>query len=203
MRIAQGQKTWWSSVNAYLHLMLAIMFHGMVATATMQEQAQARPQTRRYCCCIAASGAYIPGASSMHQPGTNGSQMRQEADKPPQHMPATSYIIFSNLPKLEAIRSKLCEFNSMLSASPEKASLTLGETDVAPGGTLDSVLARCDRASISKRTHNVRVALWPPGQWAAVPSPFALLGRFVSQECQKHVPERHPQKCSLNPVNCS
>ena len=58
------------------------------------------------------------------------------------HIPATSYIVFSNVPKLEAINSKLREFNSMLSASHENSSRTLGEADVAPGGRLDTLLAR-------------------------------------------------------------
>ena len=129
----------------------------------------------------------------MHQPAATGSQMSQGADKTSQHIPATSYIIFSNLPKLEAIRSKLWEFNSMLSALPEKASLTLGETDVAPGGTLDSVLARCEHAPTFERLYNVRVASWPPGHDAAVPSPFALLRRpIMSQECHYILQERHP-----------
>ena len=86
----------------------------------------------------------------MSQPGTNGSMMGPGLSDSVQHIPAASYIIFSNFPKLEAIRTRLCEFNSMLSASAEKVSLTLGEADVAPGGTLDALLARCDQASISR-----------------------------------------------------
>ena len=86
----------------------------------------------------------------MSQPGANGSMMGPGSSNSVQHIPAASYIIFSNVPKLEAIRTKLCEFNSMLSASAEKVSLTMGEADVAPGGTLDALLARCDQASISR-----------------------------------------------------
>ena len=118
----------------------------------LQAHAQARPQTKYSGYCTAGSGAYAPAVGSMHQPEPNGSIVSQGADKAPQHIPATSYIVFSNVPKLEAIRSKLCEFNSMLSALPEKISLTLGEADVAPGGTLDIVLARCDHTSTTRES---------------------------------------------------
>ena len=65
-----------------------------------------------------------------------------ESAKDLRHVPATSYIVYSSVPKLEAITSKLREFNSMLSASTENRSITLGEADVAPGGRLDMLLAR-------------------------------------------------------------
>lgn len=93
----------------------------------------------------------------MSQPGAHGSMVSPGSRNGVQHIPAASYIIFSNVPKLEAIRTKLCEFNSMLSASAEKVSLTLGEADVAPSGTLDALLARCDQASLS-RVQMIRLA---------------------------------------------
>ena len=127
---------------------LAAVCQNVSSVALLQGHAQKISKSSG--CCMAGSGAYVPATGSMHQPGENGSIISQGADKAPQHIPATSYLIFGNVPKLEAIRSKLCEFNSMLSASPEKVSLTLGEADVAPGGTLDTVLARYDHASSSE-----------------------------------------------------
>ena len=84
------------------------------------------------------SGAYVPGSSAAPIVSMNGA----ESAKDLRHVPATSYIVYSSVPKLEAINSKLREFNSMLSASPENRSITLGEADVAPGGRLDILLAR-------------------------------------------------------------
>lgn len=88
------------------------------------------------------SGAYVPGATTASPSGANGSFIGQGASPHLQHIPATTYIIFNNIPKLEGIRTKLMEFNSTLSASPEKSGLALGEAEVAPGGSLDTLLAR-------------------------------------------------------------
>ena len=87
---------------------------------------------------LSGSGAYVPGSSAAQPASMNGA----ESAKSLRNMPATSYIIFRNVPKLEAIKSKLREFNSLLSASPENRSMMLGEADVAPGSRLDMLLAR-------------------------------------------------------------
>ena len=87
----------------------------------------------------------MPGsqAPASNQSAASGSMPGRGEGQSLQHIPATTYIIFSNVPKLEAIGTKLREFSSMLSALPDKAALTLGEADVAPGGSLDTLLARC------------------------------------------------------------
>ena len=100
-----------------------------------------------------------------------------ESAKDLRHVPATSYIVYSSVPKLEAINSKLREFNSMLSASPENRSITLGEADVAPGGRLDILLARyVMNTSLPKKSLSQCRGLWslPDQRWATV---------HTSQEC--------------------
>ena len=85
-----------------------------------------------------------------------------ESAKDLRHVPATSYIVYSSVPKLEAINSKLREFNSMLSASPENRSITLGEADVAPGGRLDMLLARYIMYTpLPKTSLSRRRGVWP------------------------------------------
>ena len=88
------------------------------------------------------SGAYVPGPTTASPSGAIGSFSGQGASPHLQHIPATTYIIFNNIPKLEGIRTKLVAFNSMLSALPEKCGLALGEAELTPGCSLDTLLAR-------------------------------------------------------------
>ena len=113
------------------------------------------------------SGAYVPGSSATPTVSMNGAESARDL----RHIPATSYIVYSNVPKLEAINSKLREFNSMLSASPDNRDMTLGEADVAPGGRLDILLARyVMKNSLPMTSLSQCRGLWsPPDQrWASM-----------------------------------
>lgn len=105
----------------------------------------------------AGSGGYVPGAqptasSGIASSGANsvtgggadpftGANQRRPALA---HIPARVFYIFDSAPKLDAIGGKVREFSSGLSASPDTASLSLTESEVAPGGALDMLLAKYD-----------------------------------------------------------
>ncbi len=100
------------------------------------------------------SGGYVPSAQPT-APGTStsgpsgvtgggadpftGGNSRRPALT---HIPAGVFYIFDSVPKLDAIGGKVRGFSSGLSASPDTASLSLTEPEVAPGGTLDTLLAK-------------------------------------------------------------
>lgn len=60
----------------------------------------------------------------------------------PSHIPAKVFYIFDIAPKLDAVGGKIREFSSGLSAVPDTADLSLTEAEVAPGGSLDALLAK-------------------------------------------------------------
>ncbi len=90
-----------------------------------------------------APGASTPGASSVTgggaDPFTGGNSRPAPALT---HIPAGVFYIFDSVPKLDAIGGKVREFSSGLSASPDSARLSLSEAEVAPGGVLDTLLAK-------------------------------------------------------------
>ena len=105
------------------------------------------------------------------------------------HIPAASYIVYSSVPKLEAINSKLREFNSMLSASPENRGMTLGEADVAPGGRLDILLARyVIYTPLHKTSLSECRGLWslPDQRWATVHT--GQESRRIIMQCLQEMP---------------
>ncbi|CAL8462941.1 g2475 [Coccomyxa elongata] len=106
-----------------------------------------------------SSGGYVPSAQPT-APGTStsgpsgitgggadpftGGNSRRPALT---HIPAGVFYIFDSVPKLDAIGGKVREFSSGLSASPDTASLSLTEAEVAPGGGLDTLLAKAVEAA--------------------------------------------------------
>ncbi|KAK9809770.1 hypothetical protein WJX73_004494 [Symbiochloris irregularis] len=135
------------------------------------------------------SGAYVPGSSSGRpQPGsashavtgggsdpftglgaytapartTEGSQQHSNTS-PAQRLPQTSFTLFSAPLKQPAVASKVRAFSEQLASSSDTATLALDATELSPGGTLDTLIARVCQ---------------PPGQ-AFPEAELALLGKLL------------------------
>ena len=78
--------------------------------------------------CSAGSSSYRPGQASSSQASA--------------HVPATTMLVFDNLPNTGAVGAKVRSLGQGLAAAADTSSMGLTEPEAAPGGTLDRLLSR-------------------------------------------------------------
>ncbi|KAG2485913.1 hypothetical protein HYH03_015357 [Edaphochlamys debaryana] len=105
-------------------------------------------------------------------PFTGGGGSRGLPAPKSQFLPATTCLVFDNLPAADALARKVREFSAAL--PPEQR---LSEAELAPGGALEALLAKLPRAAASAAAAKGAAAAPAP---AIAPADVALLRRLLA-----------------------